>query len=192
MPFCLLFLYRWFLVHDFLEVRWDLEFTCRLYGSNLSVEQADKFLVFFWDILPCIILQSNETPFKPHWLSSIHNIISGIFMTECSICWNFLFWESSSSLNIRCNLFFRFLSIEFFLIIPISCFLTVMTAPISDPSLFLWIWTIIRKYGSVIPLRKMIAHDCLKFIYLGFFWVLCKQLGSYLYKFSAFDDDVRR
>ena len=55
---------------------------------------SGKMLVPFCKIFPCLIIHCNETPFNPHWLSSTHIIISGIFLEECSLSWNFFFWKS--------------------------------------------------------------------------------------------------
>ena len=92
---CLIvYIYKWFLFHDLFEVWYNLDFTCRLLGSNLLVVQSNKVLVLFCRMYLFIFIQSNECPFKSHCLFSIHNIISGFFLEAWFISRDFIFWWS--------------------------------------------------------------------------------------------------
>ena len=142
------------MVHKFLEFWWNLEVTCWIFGSNLLVEQAGKHIVFFYNMFHVLFSTVIKSPLNliGYLVSIISSLVSfwrralflGISSSE----------NPSSSLTICCNIFFSFPSLDFFLLIYISCFLTYMASFTIDPSLFCWTFTVICKSGSVIPLIK--------------------------------------
>ena len=108
-----------------------------------------------------------------------------------SFCRSELFFVSPSSENsssyliIWYNLFLKFLSLEFFLLVSLYCFLTHNTESIGDPSLFWLIWTVIWKSGYVIT---MISSDntCFSERCSPIFLVPCMQLDLVHPKTSTF------
>ena len=89
--------------------------------------------------------------------SKLISFIVSIIWSLVSFWWRALFLGISSYdnplsfLTIRRNLIFSFTLLDFFPIISLYYSLTTMKSPISNPSLFLWIFSVISKYGSIIP-----------------------------------------